>query len=57
MLAQACGLDYAALTGRDGVSDAPELNDPAVVGPLMGRFGDRGMRVDPAALAAWLDRG
>ncbi len=54
MLAQACGLKYAALVGRDGVSDAPELNEPEAAGPLMGRFGHRDLRVDPDEVLAWL---
>ena len=54
LLARSCGLDYAALTGRDGVSDAPELNDSEVAGPTLGRFGDRDVRIDPAHLTAWL---
>lgn len=54
MLAEAAGLRYAALVGRDGASDAAELNEPAAAGPLRGRFGERGLRVDPAEVAAWL---
>lgn len=54
MLAQACGLRYAALVGRDGSADTPELNDPDVAGPLLGRFGERSLRIDPMELASWL---
>ncbi len=56
MLAEACGLDYEALVGRDGVSDAPELNDPALVDLGAGLFGERHMRVAPERLEAWLER-
>ncbi len=55
MLAAACGLDYAALAGRDGLSDAPELNDPDRVDLAAGRFGERHLRVDPAAVRRWLE--
>lgn len=54
MLAASCGLDYAALVGRDGLSDAPELNDPALVDLTARRFGERHLRIDPAALELWL---
>jgi hypothetical protein len=55
MLAAASGLRHAALLGRDGVSDAPELNEPAAAGPLLGRFGERDLRIDAGELGAWLE--
>ena len=48
------GLRYAALVGRDGASDAPELNLPRRPDPLRGRFGERGLRIDPEEVTAWL---
>jgi hypothetical protein len=57
MVATACGLDYAALCGRDGLSDAPELNDPGRADGGAGRFGKRHLRVDPAAVRHWLGAG
>ncbi len=55
MVAAACGLDYVALAGRDGLSDAPELNDPARVDLAAGRFGERNLRVDPALVRRWAE--
>lgn len=56
MIAAGCGLDYAALCGRDGLSDAPGLNDPGLVDLAAGRFGERHLRVDPEAVRQWLQR-
>jgi capsular polysaccharide biosynthesis protein len=55
MLAAGSGLDYTALCGRDGLSDAPELNDPGRADFGAGRFGKRHLRVDPAAVRQWLE--
>jgi capsular polysaccharide biosynthesis protein len=55
VIALACGLDYAALVGRDGVSDAPELNDPAAVDMSAGLFGERNLRVDLERVRAWVE--
>lgn len=54
MLSAASGLDYTALVGRDCLSDAPELNDPGRVDLAAARFGERNLRVDPAAAANWM---
>jgi capsular polysaccharide biosynthesis protein/tetratricopeptide (TPR) repeat protein len=54
ILGQALDLDYAALAGRDGESDAAEFNDPAW--PLAHRnvHAGRNLRVDADALRQWL---
>ena len=56
MVAAACGLDYAALACRDGLSDAPELNDPDRVDLAAGRFGERNLRVDVAVVRSWVEQ-
>lgn len=54
VLATACGLDYAAQVGFDGLSDAAALNDPALLDSEVAGFGDRDLRADIAALQRWL---
>jgi capsular polysaccharide biosynthesis protein len=54
MLAIGCGLDYRAHVGSDGLSDAPELNEPERIDLAAGRFGERNLRADPNALRLWL---
>ncbi len=57
VLATACGLDYAAQLGFDGLSDAAELNDPALLDSERGGFGNRDLRADLPALERWLGAG
>jgi capsular polysaccharide biosynthesis protein len=52
--ADAAGLRYAAMVARDWDSDAPQWNDPAVLGSGSGRFGERNMRVDLDTLSGYL---
>lgn len=54
LLATACGLDYAAQVGFDGLSDAAELNDPALLDSEAAGFGNRDLRADIPALERWL---
>jgi capsular polysaccharide biosynthesis protein len=53
-LSLACGLAYTAGIGRDAVSDAPELNDPALRQDAAGLFGERNLRVEPDLVREWL---
>jgi tetratricopeptide (TPR) repeat protein len=55
MLADALDLDYAPLLGRDGLSDAAALNDPAAPLPHRNACIDRYIRIDPAEVRRWLD--
>ncbi len=54
MQVAACGVRYAALVARDGVSDAPEWNDPDLTDVWQSQHGPRNLRVDVGALQAYL---
>jgi capsular polysaccharide biosynthesis protein len=54
MQAAACGLNYAAMVTRDGVSDAPEWNDPDLADVSQSQHGPRSLRVDLPVLRAYL---
>jgi len=54
MIKDALGLDYATLVARDGLSDAPEFNDPALPREQTHMHSSRDMWVDPDELERWL---
>jgi capsular polysaccharide biosynthesis protein len=54
MQAAACGIRYAAMTARDGISDAPEWNDPARQDVSQSIHGPRSLRVDLDAMRSYL---
>jgi tetratricopeptide (TPR) repeat protein len=55
-LASEARLSYAALVGRDGISDAPEFNDTLGVDLSRNQFGSRDIRVSLPDLEQWLDK-
>lgn len=54
MTAQALGLDYASMTGRDGHSDDPALNDPDRPRARHDEFIEQHIRADLDLVRAWL---
>ena len=54
MIAPTLGLDYASMLGRDGDSDDPVYNDPALPQERRNQYSDRHMRVNLDDLRRWL---